>query len=154
MTEPDDPRLVDAMWRATDLTRAYLAQDRSRVAACLVGLDMERLECVVAWLACEHDLLFERLGEPSMGVRELDAVAALAPPETEFATTAAVRRAKETGLLRAVEDLALLDQIHTLAVCTVVMLLEAYGRARALERVDADTAEYERRGYARPYPLT
>lgn len=61
--------------------------------------------------------------------RALDAVAALAQPETEFATAAVVRRAKETGLARAVEGLALLDQIHTVTVCTTVMLPEVLGRA-------------------------
>ncbi|MFI1169917.1 hypothetical protein [Streptomyces melanogenes] len=38
--------------------------------------------------------------------------------------------------------------------CTVALLLEAFGRARALERVDADIAEYECRGYARPCTVT
>ncbi|MEU4352902.1 hypothetical protein [Streptomyces sp. NPDC023838] len=87
-------------------------------------------------------------------MRGIDAAAALAPLETGFATAEAVRRAKEAGLACVVEGVALLDQIHTVAVCAVVTMLEAYGRAGALERVDADTAEYERRGYAKPYPLT
>ncbi|CAM5307181.1 hypothetical protein [Streptomyces abikoensis] len=151
-----DPRLVDAMWRAADLTRAYLDHDRAQVSACLANLDTDRLKHVLAWLILTHDELFDELGEPSMAVREIDAAAALAPMETEFATTAAVRRvaAREAGLAHAVEGLAPLDQAHTVAICTVVMLLEALGRARALEHVDAETEEWERMGHPRPYPIT
>jgi hypothetical protein len=143
------------MWRAVDVTRAYLARDRAGVAACLTGLDTGRLEYVLAWVVLRHDELFETLGEPSMGVREIGAVAALAPPEAEFATTTAVHRvaARETGLARAVEGLALVDRVHTLAVCTVVMLLEAVGHATALERLDEEAGEYERMGYPRPYTI-
>ncbi|MYV99937.1 hypothetical protein [Streptomyces sp. SID3343] len=90
-----------------------------------------------------------------MGVRELDAVAALAPPETEFATTTAVHRvaAGETGLAGAVEGLALVGRVYTLAVCTVVMLLEAFGRATAPERIDEQVGEYERTSHPRSYPI-
>ncbi|MDX3855608.1 hypothetical protein [Streptomyces sp. AK02-01A] len=153
MENADDP-WIDAMWRAADLTRAYLARDR--VAACIAGLDIDRLEGVLVWLILDHDALFDELGEPSMGMSEADALAALAPAEVEFATTTALRRVvkKETGLARAVEGLALLDQIHTVAICTAAMLLEAHGRARALEHLDGKTAEYNRMGHLRPYAIT
>lgn len=156
MTEFDDPWLVDAMWRATDLTRAYLSQNRAHVEACLAGLDTGRMERVLAWLVLDHDELFERLGEPSMAVREIDAVAALSPVENEFATTSAVRRValREKGLTAAVGDLALSDQVHAISVCTAVMALQALGRVRALEEVDEKAVEYERMGYPRPYPVT
>lgn len=39
MTEPDDPWLIDAIWRAADLTRAYLVQDRVQVATYLTDLE-------------------------------------------------------------------------------------------------------------------
>jgi hypothetical protein len=42
-------------------------------------------------LGLAHDRLFDLLGEPSMEARDIYMVAALAPPEIEFATTA-VRR--------------------------------------------------------------
>ncbi|GAA1157146.1 hypothetical protein GCM10009577_93380 [Streptomyces javensis] len=66
-----------------------------------------------------------------MGMSEADVLAALAPVEVEFATTTALRRVvrKEIGLTRAVEGLAPPDQIHTLAICTAVMLLEVHGRS-------------------------
>ncbi|MEV6730684.1 hypothetical protein [Streptomyces sp. NPDC051364] len=82
MTKFDDPWLVDAMWRATDLTRAYLSQNRAHVERCLADLDTGRMERVLAWLVLDHDELFDRLGEPSMAVREIDAVAALSPWRT------------------------------------------------------------------------
>ncbi|WP_329558899.1 hypothetical protein OG711_08105 [Streptomyces uncialis] len=110
----------------------------------------------MAWLILNHDELFDNLGEPSMSVREIDAMAALAPMETEFATTAAVRRLAtgEVGLTRAVEGLALEDQINTLAICTTVILLEGYGRDHALKHVEAETAEDDRRGCPKPYTIT
>ncbi|MFE1961008.1 hypothetical protein [Streptomyces sp. NPDC059479] len=43
MTIEDNPWLVDAVWRAADLTQAYLAQDCARVAAGLTNLDTDRL---------------------------------------------------------------------------------------------------------------
>ena len=143
------------MWRATDLKRAYLTRDAARVAVLLAGLDAARVERVFAWLVLGHDVLFDGLGGPSMSLAEIDAAAALAPPEAEFATTTAVRRIAtgETGLVRAVEDLAPLDRIHTIAICTVVMLLEAYGRTGALAELGRDTAEYERTGRPRPYTI-
>ncbi|WP_381805355.1 hypothetical protein [Streptomyces niveus] len=156
MTQPDAPCLIDAMWRATDLTRAYLTEDRAQVAGCLAALGTDRLEQVLAWLVLTHDQHFDTLGESSMGLREIDAVAALAPPEVEFATTTAVRRvaARETGLVRAVDDLGLTDQIHAIAICTVVLLLEALGRTTALEQHNEEAASYERMGYPRPYTIT
>ncbi|MFD8978616.1 hypothetical protein [Streptomyces sp. NPDC059564] len=155
MVKFDDPWLIDAIWRATDLTRAYLSQNRAQVAECVAGLDTNRIERVLAWLVLEHDELFDRLGEPSMAVREIDAMAALSPMENEFETTSAVRRValRQTGLTAAVGDLALPDQVHAISVCTAVMALEALGRVRALEEVDAKAAEYERMGYPRPYPV-
>ncbi|MFJ7589513.1 hypothetical protein ACIQZO_19455 [Streptomyces sp. NPDC097617] len=154
MAETDDSWLVDAVWRATDLTRAYLAQDRAQIEACLAGLSSGRMELVLAWLVLEHDELCDRLLTPLMSVREIDAVAALSPVENEFAITAAVRRvaAREMGLTAAVDGLALPEQIHAIAVCTVVMALEAIGRARALDEVDVKAMEYERMGYPRPRP--
>lgn len=156
MTDTDDPWLVDAMWRATDLTRAYLTPDRARVAACLTELAGDRLDRVLVWLILDHDALFDRLGEPSMAVREIDAVAALAPMEVEFATTTAVCRvaAKEARLAQAVEGLAPLDRVHAVAICTVVMLLDALGRTTALEQLDEETVKYERMGHPRPYTIT
>ncbi|MGW8452459.1 hypothetical protein [Streptomyces niveus] len=154
MTDTDGGSMVDAMWRATDLTRAYLSGDRAGIAGCLTGLGTDRLEPVVAWLVLTHDEHFDTLGEPSMGMRAIDAVAALAPPEVEFATTTAVRAAKKTGLVRAVEGLRLMDQIHAIAICTVVLLLEAHGRTTALEQHDRETAAYERMGHPRPYTIT
>lgn len=88
MTHPSDPLLVDAMWRAADLTRAYLAQDRARVASCLTNLDTGLLERIAGWLVLDHDQLFVRLGEPTMSLSRLKDVAALAPAETEFARPA------------------------------------------------------------------
>jgi hypothetical protein len=76
-----------------------------------------------------------------MSVRELDAVAALAPVETELAMMTAVHRiaARELGLTRAVEGLAPLDRVHAIAICTVVILLEAFGRTAALDRAIVNT---------------
>lgn len=151
----DDPWLVDAMWRAVDLRVAYLSQDRARVVTYLAGLDDTRLERVLAWMSVHHDEIFEQLGEPSLTVREIETVAALAPAEVELAVTTAVRRvaAGKTGLARTVSELAPLDSIHALAICTVVMLLEAVGRTGALESLDAETAEFRRVGQPRPYPI-
>lgn len=156
MTQTDDPWLVDAMWRAADLTRAYLAQDRVRVADCLTGLDTGRLECVLAWLILNHDELFDTLEEPSMAVREIDAVAAVGPLESELASTTAMHRvaAKEAGLIQAVEVLAPLDRVHTIAICTVVMLMGAFGRINALEQLHEEAVAYERMGHPRPYTIT
>ncbi|MHC5907815.1 hypothetical protein ACVNF4_28580 [Streptomyces sp. S6] len=156
MTEMDDPRLVDAVWRVADLTRGYLDQDRAQVASCLADLEPSRLELVFAWSSLEHDRLFGTLGEPSMAVRDIYEVAALAPPEIEFATTTAVRRVatKESTLLRALESLALLERIHAVTINTVVMLLEAHGRTKALELLDEEALDCERKGYPRPYPIT
>ncbi|MBT2423421.1 substrate-binding domain-containing protein [Streptomyces sp. ISL-22] len=81
---PEDISVI-AMWRVADLTRACLAQDRAQVAACLAGLGTDRVERVLAWLILNHDELFDELREPSMAVREVDAVAALAPLESDFA---------------------------------------------------------------------
>ncbi|MFK8906224.1 hypothetical protein [Streptomyces sp. YS-3] len=156
MASGNDPQRVEAMWRAADLARSYLTQDRARIAACLTGLESDQLERVLAWAAISHDAVFDELGEPSMPLRLIDAVAALAPTETEFAATAAVRRvaAGEVGLARAVTDLPLADQAHAITICTAVMRLEAHGRARALEQIDAQTREYERMGHPRPYTLS
>ncbi|MGW7579742.1 hypothetical protein ACWGKU_04890 [Kitasatospora sp. NPDC054768] len=144
--------MVDAKWRGIDLTRAYLTRNRAQVAACLEGLGTERLELVLALLALSYDDLLGDLGKPPMNVRDLDEVAALAPPESEFATTAAVRRvaAKEAGFAEAVAGLGLVDQIHVIAVCTVVMLLDAHGHAGAVAHLDEEAAACERMGYPRP----
>ncbi|WJV51745.1 hypothetical protein [Streptomyces flavofungini] len=149
----NDPWLIEAIWRSADLTQAYLVQDRVQVAVCLEGMDTVRLERVLMWLVLEHDALFDELGEPSMLVRQLDAVGALAPPETELTMMAAVHRvaAGEKGLTAALEGLALPDRVHALAVCTVVMLLDALGRTKALEHLDAQAARYEQMGHPRPY---
>ncbi|MEE1821613.1 hypothetical protein PUR61_05295 [Streptomyces sp. BE20] len=37
-----------------------------------------------------------------------------------------------------------------MAVCTVVMLVDAFGRARALTMLDEDAAEFVRKGHPRP----
>ena len=149
MTMGDDLWRVDAMWRATDLTRAYLAQDRARVAACLADLNTDQLNHVLTWLILDYDVLFDGLGKPSMAAGEL---AALAPMETELAATAALRRVArgETGLAHAVEGLALQVQVHTMAICTAVILLGALGRTRALEHVTAAAMETSQLGHFRP----
>ena len=157
MTDAGDRVTVDAMWRATDLTRAYLARERAVVEGVLAGVDADVLDGVLAWLILDHDDLFEELGEPSMRVRGLDAVAAMAPAEAEFAVTTAVRRVAsgESGLLAAVKGLdRRVDHIHAVAICTAVMLLEAVGRTDALRKLDEYTVEYVRRGHPRPYPIT
>ncbi|WP_075823959.1 hypothetical protein [Streptomyces acidiscabies] len=156
MAEMDDPWLVDAVWRVADLTRGYLDQDRAQVASCLGGLEPGRLERVFAWSSLEHDRLFGILGEPSMTVRDIYEVAALAPPEIEFATTTAVRRVamKESTLLGALKSLALLERIHAVTINTVVMLLETHGRTKALKLLDEEALDCERKGYPRPYPIT
>ncbi|MYS40165.1 hypothetical protein GTY23_02640 [Streptomyces sp. SID5998] len=155
MTQQRDPQLVDAMWRAADLKRAYLTQDRGKVAACLKGLDTSQMELVCGWLVLDHDQQFEDLGEPSMTVREIYAMATLAPLDTEVAVAAAVQRVREgeTGIAGAVDDLALPDQIHAIAIETSVMLLEAFGRAGALQRLDAEALRREQTGYPRPYSI-
>ncbi|MFF8447733.1 hypothetical protein ACF06Q_08530 [Streptomyces leeuwenhoekii] len=152
MTEPEDPRLIRAMWQALDLTRAYLSQDRGQVARCLAGLDITQLERVLAWLILDHDALFDELGEPPMSVRELDRMGAHAPLETELAMMTAVRRVAtgKTGLTEAVEGLVPLDRVHAIAICTAVMLLEARGRSAALESLDVATMRYKQMGYPRP----
>ncbi|WP_329021759.1 MULTISPECIES: hypothetical protein [unclassified Streptomyces] len=48
MRTPEDPLPVEAIWRAADLTRAYLVQDREQVSACLTGLDRALLDRVFA----------------------------------------------------------------------------------------------------------
>ncbi|MFI6850038.1 hypothetical protein OG535_40005 [Kitasatospora sp. NBC_00085] len=153
MTTVDD-QLVDATWRASDLTRAYLVRDRAAVESCLAGLGADRLEWVLAWLVLDHDALFTELGEPSMRVGNLEAVAALAPLEVEFAVTAAVHRVAsgESGLGAAVADLALEEQVHAIAVSTVVMLQEALGRTGALDRIDQQNRQCVSAGHPRPYP--
>ncbi|MFD8609536.1 hypothetical protein [Streptomyces sp. NPDC059631] len=155
MTQQRDPQLVDAMWRANDLRRAYLDRDRARVAACLAGLAPGQIERVCGWLILDHDALFRELGEPPLTVREIYATATAAPLDTEVAVAAAVQRvtAGETGIADAVDGLALLDQVHAIAIQTAVILLEALGRDGALERFDTMALEYERMGYPRPYPI-
>ncbi|GAV38267.1 hypothetical protein Saa2_01146 [Streptomyces acidiscabies] len=91
-----------------------------------------------------------------MTVRDIYEVAALAPPEIEFATTTAVRRVamKESTLLGALKSLALLERIHAVTINTVVMLLETHGRTKALKLLDEEALDCERKGYPRPYPIT
>ncbi|MFD4394353.1 hypothetical protein [Kitasatospora sp. NPDC058478] len=147
--------MVDSKWRGIDLTRAYLTKDRVQVAASLEGLDTERRQLVLVLLGLSYDDLLGDLGKPPMNVRDLYEVAALAPAESEFATTAAVRRvaAKEAGFVEAMTDLELVDQIHVFAICTVVMLVDSLGHAGAQARLDEEAASCERLGYLRPYML-
>ncbi|MFC8449143.1 hypothetical protein [Kitasatospora sp. NPDC057223] len=157
MTDAEDRATVDAMWRAADLTRAYLAEDRAMVEKILAEVDTDALDSILAWLIISHDELFDGLGEPSLSVRGFEAVAALAPPESEFAVTTAVRQVAsgEIGLHAAVEDLGRReDQIHAVAICSTTMLLEAVSRTDALQMLDKDTAEYVRKGHPRPYTIT
>ncbi|MEU6437407.1 hypothetical protein ABZ874_24160 [Streptomyces albidoflavus] len=142
--EIQDQRLVDAMWCAADLTGAYLAGDRQGVVTCTAGVDADGLDHLLAWLIMDHDMIFDDLGEPAMGLPAIDALAALAPAELEFAATTALRRVarRETGLTDAVAALARPEQIHTIAVCTAVMLLEAYGRPGALNHLAELTSRY------------
>ncbi|WP_405021344.1 hypothetical protein [Kitasatospora sp. NBC_00070] len=144
--------MVAAMWRAADLTRAYLTEDRAAVGKCLAGVEADGLDRLLAWLVLDHDWFFTELGEPAVPVLLIEAMAALAPPESEFAVTTAVRRVAsgETGLAAAVEGLHhCVDQVHAVAVCTVVMLVEAFGRAGALDLLDGDAAEFVSKGYRR-----
>ncbi|MFF7764278.1 hypothetical protein [Streptomyces griseorubiginosus] len=146
---------VEGMWRATDLLWAYLAEDQTRVRAGLEGLDREQLAHTLGWQALDHDMLFADLGEPSMSVPLLDAVAALAPVECEFMMMTAVRgaAAANTGLMSSgLEDFPMAAQIHALTVCMAVMLMEAHGRHGALKFVAASADDYVRRGHPRPYP--
>lgn len=155
MTQTSDPQLVDAMWRAADLTRAYLVRDRGWIATCLSGLGDARIQRICGWLILDHDRLFDELCEPSMAAREIYAMAALAPLDTEAAVATAVQRvtAGETGIARAVENLEPVDQVHAIAISMAVMLLEALGYANALRRITADTAHYEQLGHPRPYKI-
>ncbi|MEU2721857.1 hypothetical protein [Streptomyces smyrnaeus] len=75
-----NPFPAEAMWRAADLTRAYLTQNRARVRHAPPMWTPTGWSAALAWLALDHDALFDDLGEPSMAVRHLDAVAALARP--------------------------------------------------------------------------
>ncbi|MFI9833795.1 hypothetical protein ACIHIX_39620 [Streptomyces sp. NPDC051913] len=152
----DEAAVAEGMWRATDLTRAYLDQDRVRVGACLDGLDSVQVEHLLVWQVLEHDMLFDDLGEPSMSVRVLDEVSALAPVDCEFVMTTAVREAVAagTGLSSRLQEFAVAAQVHALTVCMVVMLLEAHGRHGALEFVAASAEDFVRRGFPRPYPAT
>jgi hypothetical protein len=154
-SEASDPHLVEAVWRAADVTRAYVRGDRDAVTAALAGLDTTRTERLVRWLGLDCAELFDSLGEPDLAVRRIDRVAAAAPVETELALTTLVREvgARETGLLGAVEGLEPMDRAHALAVLTAVMLLDAVGHAGALARLTAATTYFERLGFPRPYSL-
>lgn len=155
MAAEEQAALAEGMWRATDLLWAYLTEDRPQVRAGLESLGSEQLVHTLAWQARDHDWLFEDLGEPSMSVPLLDTVAALAPVDCEFMMTTAVRHgvAAGTGLVSSgLADFPTTAQIHALTVCMAVMLLEAYGRQRALEFVAASADNYVRRGHPRPYP--
>ncbi|MBD0670014.1 hypothetical protein [Streptomyces sp. CBMA156] len=159
MTETDHPWMVDAKWRGIDLTRAYLTRDRAQVATRLDGLDEERRGFVLALLGYYyyyyHDLLGE-LGEPPMNVTDLHTVAAVAPVDTEFETTTAVRRiaTTEVSFSEAMTDLGLADRIHMLAVCIAVMLTDVLGEAGAVAALDDEAATCERQGYPRPHTGT
>ncbi|MET8696934.1 hypothetical protein ABZV65_30840 [Streptomyces bauhiniae] len=156
MTKRFDPELVDAMWRAIDLTRAYLLGDSRRIALYLADLETSRLPHVLAWLLLEHDQHLDRLGGPTMNVQLIDTVAAAAPLEVEFEVTAAVRRvaAKEVRLTQALEDLERpLNQVHAITIYTAAMMAEGYGRDAAVQQLDHDAAGYELIGYPRPYPI-
>ncbi|MER5494272.1 hypothetical protein [Streptomyces sp. NPDC002490] len=140
-----DLMVVDTMWTAAKLNRAYLSQDSTRIATCLdeAKRDVHHLEHVVVWCSLQHDDLFAELGEPSMSSRALTVTAALAPPEVEFAVTTALRRVAEIGLRRAVGALDLSHQAHALAICSTVLMMEAFGRTEALKRLDNDDAMRE-----------
>ncbi|MFJ9901177.1 hypothetical protein ACIQPR_48555 [Streptomyces sp. NPDC091280] len=155
MTTEPDPHTINAMWRVTDLAWSYLARRPDRVAACLTGLDANQLEHVQAWQVCEHDAVFGDLREPDLEVRDIDAVASLAPADTELAVMMAVHKVArgETGLALALMDLSVADHIHALAICTTVMLLRAHGQAEALDQIAAAAAQYEARGWPRPYAI-
>ncbi|MEW2570228.1 hypothetical protein [Streptomyces sp. NPDC047070] len=155
MAADEQAALAEGMWRATDLMWAYLAEDRTQVRAGLEGLDSDHLAHTLAWQARDHDWLFDDLGEPSMSVPLLDAVAALAPVDCEFMMTTAVRKgvAAGTGLAYSgLGDFPTAAQIHALTVCMAVMLLEAHGRQGALGFVAASAENYVRRGHPRLYP--
>lgn len=147
--------VVEGMWRATDLTWAYLTEDQTQVRASLEGLDSDQLAHTLAWQSLDHDMLFDDLGDPSMSVPLLDAVAALAPLDCEFMMTTAVRKAAAagTGLVSSgLETFPTSAQIHALTVCMSVMLLEAHGRHGAQEFVTTSVDNYVRRGHPHPYP--
>ncbi|WBB60297.1 hypothetical protein O7599_33070 [Streptomyces sp. WMMC500] len=72
----------------------------------------------------DHDKRFGELGEPSLTVRQIRAVAGLAPVETELAVTTALHRITtgDRGFPQALEALEMRDRIHALAIWTAVML--------------------------------
>ncbi len=148
--------MVDAKWRGIDLTRGYLTRDAAQVATCLDGLDAERLRLVLTLLGLYYDDLLGELGEPPMKVSDLNTVGALGPAEIEFATTTAVRRIAdgEVGFAEAMADLGLEGRIHMIAICTVVMLMDALGEAGAVAHLGREAAACVRQGYPRPYTLT
>ncbi|AZM44426.1 hypothetical protein DMB38_35980 [Streptomyces sp. WAC 06738] len=144
-------RLIETLWRAADLTRACLARDTAHIGACLTGLDTGQMKDLLAWLVLDHDALFEDLGEPSMTVGNLNMLAALAPPETEFATTTVVRRvaAGETGPTRALEDLAPPDCAMPSRSAPRSCCRKHTALAGAL-KLDEQAAAHEREGRPRP----
>lgn len=154
MTE-DDPQLSEGIWRAIDLTRAYAVGDSEAVARHLAGLDTAMLELVFSWLVLRYDDALE-LMDSTMEVRQINAVAALAPPEHEFAVTTATRRIAdgECGMKDAVAGLPLLDRIHAMAVYTVVTIQQQLGSVGALEFLDAAAQRATELGMPRPYELS
>ncbi|WP_051740873.1 hypothetical protein [Streptomyces xylophagus] len=101
-----DPRQVEAAWRALDLTRAYVARDRTAIVEHLADLEENQLAFAGGVLITTYYETREvprntgRPHNPATVVREVDAVARFAPTEREFAVTTAARR-KLFGLATA-----------------------------------------------------
>ncbi|MFK0048661.1 hypothetical protein ACIQU4_32130 [Streptomyces sp. NPDC090741] len=101
-----DPRMNEAAWRALDLTRAYVARDRTAIVEHLADLEEDQLTVAGGVLITMYNDTREvlrntgRPHNPATVVREVDAVARFAPTEHEFAVTTAVRR-KVFGLATA-----------------------------------------------------
>ncbi|MFC8454419.1 hypothetical protein [Kitasatospora sp. NPDC057223] len=61
MTDAGDRVTVDAIWRAADLTRAYLARERAVVEGILAGVDGGVLDGVLAWWSSTTTISSPRL---------------------------------------------------------------------------------------------
>ncbi|MER7694766.1 hypothetical protein [Streptomyces sp. NPDC097610] len=90
-----DPRMNEAAWRALDLMRAYAARDRAAVVEHLAHLEADQLEYAGGVLIAMYNDTRHILTDtgqpcnPATVVREVDAVARLAPAEHESPVTAA-----------------------------------------------------------------
>jgi hypothetical protein len=168
VSDLDDPDL--ALWAELDLLRGYAYRDRVVIAAILAGLTNDQLDAVeTAITARYNDSLamasgpagpaLLRAGDPddevTLPISVVDALAALAPVEHEFATTTTARRIAldEIDQDTALDALDPVQRIHTLAVLTTAATESAlnplYYKAILESRATWIT---ERTGRPRPYP--